>query len=56
MDFELVHETLQCRLVGTESGSVIQFRGIPYGIVPRRFAAPTPIQALPNPLLCKDYG
>ncbi|KAI0121265.1 Alpha/Beta hydrolase protein [Xylariales sp. AK1849] len=56
MSFTIHHESLQSTLTGVELPSVIQFRGLPYGRVPARFAKPEPAAKLPPRLDCSIYG
>ncbi|KAF6800343.1 carboxylesterase [Colletotrichum sojae] len=54
--FRLDHETLGSTLVGVELSSVVQFRGIPYGKVPARFASPENADRLGSELDCSRFG
>ncbi|EGU72957.1 hypothetical protein FOXB_16545 [Fusarium oxysporum f. sp. conglutinans Fo5176] len=50
------HESLNAALTGLRTSDVIQFRGIPYGRIPRRFAAPEKLQKYPRFLDCTNFG
>ncbi|KAH7161046.1 Alpha/Beta hydrolase protein [Dactylonectria macrodidyma] len=52
----LQHGSLQSTLTGIEMSSVVQFRGIPYGQIPERFAQPQTITTYPERLDCTRYG
>ncbi|KAH7126525.1 hypothetical protein B0J13DRAFT_565606 [Dactylonectria estremocensis] len=52
----LKHESLLSTLIGIELSSVVQFRGIPYGQIPERFAQPQTITTYPDRLDCTRYG
>ncbi|KAF6830897.1 carboxylesterase [Colletotrichum plurivorum] len=54
--FRLDHETLGSTLVGVKLPSVVQFRGIPYGKVPARFASPVEANHLGPELDCSRFG
>ncbi|KAG5661252.1 hypothetical protein KAF25_005374, partial [Fusarium avenaceum] len=54
--FTFQHESLQTTLRGFEAFGVAQFRGIPYGYIPRRFAEAEKIQHLPKDLDCTEFG
>jgi carboxylesterase type B len=54
--FTFYHESLQTTLRGLETSGVAQFRGIPYGYIPRRFAEAEKIQHLPKDLDCTEFG
>lgn len=56
MSHTLLHETLGTKLVGVEVASVLQFRGIPYGRIPARFARPELVEDLPRELDCTSFG
>ncbi|WQF77494.1 Putative carboxylesterase, type B, carboxylesterase type B, active, alpha/Beta hydrolase [Colletotrichum destructivum] len=49
-------ESLRSRLLGVELGRVVQFRGIPYGRIPLRFATPEPVNNVPSELDCTSFG
>ncbi|KAK2053039.1 carboxylesterase [Colletotrichum caudatum] len=49
-------ESLCSTLLGVELERVVQFRGIPYGEVPSRFAEPRPKSALPREVGCTSFG
>ncbi|KAK2025124.1 carboxylesterase [Colletotrichum zoysiae] len=49
-------ESLGSTLLGVELERVVQFRGIPYGEVPSRFAEPRPKGALPREVGCTSFG
>ncbi|KZL75605.1 hypothetical protein CT0861_06996 [Colletotrichum tofieldiae] len=48
--------SLLSTLLGVEFERVVQFRGIPYGEIPSRFANPEPMSALPLELDCTRFG
>ncbi|KAK2729417.1 cytochrome p450 [Colletotrichum kahawae] len=50
------HSSLGVTLVGIERPLVAHFRGIPYGRIPSRFAAPEPVESLPQELDCTHFG
>ncbi|KAJ4263527.1 hypothetical protein NW762_006346 [Fusarium torreyae] len=52
----LIHNTLKTTLQGVETSGVTQFRGIPYGHIPRRFAAAERIQHLPTDVDYTEFG
>ncbi|WZH44120.1 carboxylesterase [Fusarium acuminatum] len=54
--FTFYHESLQTTLRGLETSGVAQFRGIPYGYIPRRYAEAEKIQHLPKDLDCTEFG
>lgn len=56
MSVSLEHSSLRSTLEGVRSPGVTQFRGIPYGRIPRRFAAPEAIETYPAQLDCTKYG
>ncbi|KAF4456363.1 hypothetical protein F53441_1522 [Fusarium austroafricanum] len=56
MTFPLDHKSLQTTLVGVDDSHIIQFRGIPYGRIPRRFAAAEVIEKYPEQLDCTTFG
>ncbi|KAF4343548.1 lipase 1 [Fusarium beomiforme] len=56
MTATLFHESLNTTLTGLKTLEVIQFRGIPYGQVPRRFAAPEKLERYPRFLDCTSFG
>lgn len=51
----LQHKTLNSTLTGVQSETLTQFRGIPYGQVPRRFALAEQVD-LPASLDCTKFG
>ncbi|GKU07312.1 carboxylesterase [Fusarium langsethiae] len=56
MGATLKHLSLQTTLTGVETGGVTQFRGIPYGHIPLRFAAAEKINDYPRELDCTAFG
>ncbi|KAM5522492.1 hypothetical protein FOXYSP1_16383 [Fusarium oxysporum f. sp. phaseoli] len=56
MTATISHESLNAALTGLRTSDVIQFRGIPYGRIPRRFAAPEKLQKYPRFLDCTNFG
>ncbi|OBS24495.1 hypothetical protein FPOA_05036 [Fusarium poae] len=52
----LKHQSLRTTLIGVETGEVTQFRGIPYGQIPQRFAAAERIYDYPGELNCTAFG
>ncbi|KAK2006318.1 carboxylesterase [Colletotrichum eremochloae] len=54
--FLFSHESLCSTLLGVELERVVQFRGIPYGEIPSRFAEPRPQSAFPRELDCTRFG
>lgn len=52
----LTHQSLRTALTGVESSGVTQFRGIPYGYIPRRFAAAEKIDKYPVELDSTAFG
>ncbi|KAK1977375.1 carboxylesterase [Colletotrichum cereale] len=49
-------DSLRSTLFGVELERVVQFRGIPYGEVPSRFAEPRPMSAFPREVDCTSFG
>ncbi|CVL07000.1 hypothetical protein FPRO04_12101 [Fusarium proliferatum] len=56
MTATISHESLNATLTGLRTSDVILFRGIPYGRVPRRFAAPEKLARYPRFLDCTNFG
>ncbi|KAF5677176.1 carboxylesterase [Fusarium circinatum] len=56
MTATISHESLNATLTGLRTSDVIQFRGIPYGRIPRRFAAPEKLERYPRFLDCTNFG
>ncbi|CVK95961.1 related to carboxylesterase [Fusarium mangiferae] len=56
MTATISHESLNATLTGLRTSDVIQFRGIPYGRIPRRFAAPEKLDRYPRFLDCTNFG
>ncbi|KAF5602405.1 carboxylesterase [Fusarium subglutinans] len=56
MTATIPHESLNTTLAGLRTPDVIQFRGIPYGRIPRRFAAPEKLERYPRFLDCTNFG
>lgn len=52
----LSHQPLQSILTGVERSGTTQFRGIPYGHIPRRFAAAEKLDQYPQELDCTVLG
>jgi carboxylesterase type B len=52
----LKHQSLQTTLTGVEKSGTTQFRGIPYGHMPRRFAAAEKLDQYPEELDCTEFG
>ncbi|WDK14589.1 carboxylesterase [Colletotrichum graminicola] len=52
----LASESLSSTLLGVGLERVVQFRGIPYGEIPSRFAEPRPKSALPREVNCTSFG
>ncbi|SPJ70977.1 related to carboxylesterase [Fusarium torulosum] len=52
----LRHQSLQTTLTGAEKSGTTQFRGIPYGHIPRRFAAAEKLDQYPEELDCTEFG
>ncbi|KAH6993151.1 Alpha/Beta hydrolase protein [Fusarium venenatum] len=52
----LKHHSLRTTLVGVKTGGVTQYRGIPYGQIPQRFAAAKKIHDYPGELNCTTFG
>ncbi|KZL81395.1 hypothetical protein CI238_00323 [Colletotrichum incanum] len=49
-------DSLGSTLLGVDLKRVVQFRGIPYGEIPSRFADPESMSALPLELDCTSFG
>ncbi|CVK96624.1 related to carboxylesterase [Fusarium mangiferae] len=56
MSITLCHESLRTTLSGTEVSGIAQFRGIPYGYIPRRFEEAKKLDQLPGHLDCTKFG
>ncbi|KAM5383466.1 hypothetical protein ACJZ2D_002159 [Fusarium nematophilum] len=56
MTASLKHSSLRSTLRGVELSSVTQFRGIPYGRIPRRFAEAEIVEELSEQLDCTQFG
>lgn len=56
MAVSLDHLSLRTTLLGLAADTTAQFRGIPYGNIPKRFAEPKPVTSLPDELDCSRYG
>ncbi|KAF5243541.1 hypothetical protein FANTH_8120 [Fusarium anthophilum] len=56
MTATISHESLNATLTGLRTSDVIQFRGIPYSRIPRRFAAPEKLERYPRFLDCTNFG
>ncbi|KAI1023918.1 hypothetical protein LB504_005116 [Fusarium proliferatum] len=56
MTATISHESLNATLTGLRTADVVQFRGIPYGRIPRRFAAPEKLDRYPRFLDCTNFG
>ncbi|KAH8646422.1 Alpha/Beta hydrolase protein [Ilyonectria robusta] len=56
MSYTLSHESLGAKLTGVELPSVLQFRGVPRGRTPARFAKPVSVEDLPLELDCTKFG
>ncbi|KAF5680029.1 carboxylesterase [Fusarium heterosporum] len=52
----LEHPSLRTTLTGIEKSVTTHFRGIPYGYIPRRFAAAEKLDQYPSELQCTEYG
>ncbi|KAF4990272.1 hypothetical protein FGRMN_8580 [Fusarium graminum] len=52
----LEHPSLRTTLTGVEDSVTTHFRGIPYGHIPRRFAAAEKLDEYPGELQCTAYG
>ncbi|KAH7133865.1 Alpha/Beta hydrolase protein [Dactylonectria macrodidyma] len=56
MTFPYYHSSLSSTLRAADLGCAAHFRGIKYGIIPRRFANPEPLADYPAELDCTTYG
>lgn len=56
MSITLYHESLRTTLNGTEVSGIAQFRGIPYGYIPRRFEEAKKLDQLTGHLDCTKFG
>ncbi|RGP77138.1 hypothetical protein FLONG3_4653 [Fusarium longipes] len=56
MNSVLKHHSLQATLTGVQTDEVTQFRGIPYGHIPLRFAVAEKIDEYPTELNCTAFG
>ncbi|KAH7147159.1 Alpha/Beta hydrolase protein [Dactylonectria estremocensis] len=56
MPHTLSNEFLGAKLTDVEFSYVLQFRGIPYGRIPARFAKPESVEDLPLELDCTKFG
>lgn len=52
----LEHQSLQTMLTGVDKSRTTQFRGIPYGRIPKRFAAAEKLDQYPEELDCTAFG
>ena len=56
MSASFEHRTLKSTLIGARVDTTVQFRGIPYGKVTKRFAEADFVTDLPAKLDCTRYG